>query len=293
MAEVKNSNYMGLGNIVNPLNMKGEIMNELDDLNGSIVAPSDYSDIQEELFGNSESASDSGSVSIETKDDYVADGSEDNSDEESDDNSDPGSDEESDSSEVIFNDPTKGVKGVVNLDDKPVKGGLSKPHLEILNDIETKKADLLKYGLPVPHYKPSKIKRDHRQASEVLKIMTDLIDDNKGADSLMSLLNFALKVLCAIFNGRHELAGYKLDLSGYNVTVISDLKEMRDDTVQFTKYVRSKVGKDAMKVLQLIKIFIINAGVTIWNNNSGANSMEAFGDELEDDEYDEDGEEEE
>ncbi len=117
--------------------------------------------------------------------------------------------------------------------------------------------------------------------------MSDLLDDNNGADNLMSSLNFALKILCKILNGRHELMGIKLDLSGYNVAVIQDLKDMRSETVAMASYIRKKVGKDVMKLFLFIKIFIINAGTTIWNNNSAPNTTEAFGDDFDEEEEEE------
>lgn len=298
MAEVKNSNYMGLGNVVNTLNMKTEASGLLEDIDGSIAAPSDYSELQADLFGNSSNSSDDSDNSLSTvsskavKIKKTPDKEIDEEEEDEEEESYESYEEESESSDIEFNDPVAGVKGVVNLEGGK-SSSMSKSHVEILDEIRTKQDDLMKYGIPVPKYKQSKIKRDPRMAAEVLKIMTNLLDDNKGADSLMSLMGFALKLVCTIFNGRHELAGFKLDLRGYNVAVISDLKEMRDDTIQFTKFVRKKIGKDAMKVLQLIKIFGINAAVTIWNNNSATNTVEAFGDELDEDEYDEDDDEEE
>lgn len=300
-AEIKNSNFAGLADIINPLNAKNDGQGGFDDLEGSIDAPSDYTALNEALFGESESSSISsdesssvsknkGKVKIKQEESAIESESDSGSEAESEE------DEEEESS-ISFNDPvTSGVKGVVNLNvpTKSEKSSTAKNHVEILNKIEENKENLIKRGIPVPHHKVSKVKKDYKYAAEVNKVLSDLLDDNAGADNLISGLNFLLKIVCAIFNGRHELAGYKLDLRGYNVAVISDLKDMRSDTVEFSSYLRKKIGKDAMKLLIFFKIFVINAGTTIYNNNATPNTTEAFGDDSDEEEdFDEEEEEEE
>ena len=145
---------------------------------------------------------------------------------------------------------------------------------------------MITQGIPVPHYNPKKAKKSLSYAKEALKVLSDNLEDNKCSDDIVSMLNFALKILCTIFNGRHEIAGYRIDLSGYNVAVIQDLKEMREETIELSSYIRKNIGKRVMKILRFIKIFIINAGVTIWNNNAKINSPD-FGDDDDDDDDEE------
>ena len=303
MAEAKNSNFSNLTEVINTNNAKADAQNIFDDIEGSIDTPSDYTMLNEELFGESSVSSDEDSTSMSSTKTRgkvkIKQQKQSDIEEESESDDYEGSEEEenesSSESSMNFNDPvTSGVKGIVNLNvpSKSAKSTVEKNHVELMNKIEENKESLIRRGIPVPHHKTSKVKKDFKYATEVNKALSDLLDDNVGADNLVSSLNFVLKIICAIFNGRHELAGYKLDLRGYNVAVISDLKDMRSDTVALSSYIRKKIGKDAMKLFLFIKIFIVNAGTTIWNNNSTPNTTEAFGDDS-DEEDEEDFEEEE
>ncbi len=132
MAEVKNFNFSGLAGVINTANAKADSQNLLDDLEGSIDAPSDYTMLNEELFGESESDS-SGSGSISSMKSRKDERDDDEDDEDEDDE-----DDEDDSTSIEFNDPvTSGVKGVVNLG-MTKSESIGKNHLEMLNNIDKK-----------------------------------------------------------------------------------------------------------------------------------------------------------
>jgi hypothetical protein len=281
MANVKNSNLMGLRDVINNDNVRQDKIQDIENVDASIAPPSEYTELAGELFGSSDDESSSGS------DESISFSKKSKTESKSESESESGSGDESsgyESDETIeFNDPVvSGMKGVVKLGSSDKKE--LNAHLEIINEIEKKKTSMISQGIPVPHYNPKKVKKSLSQAKEVLKMMSDNLEDNKSADDIISTVNFVLKIVCAIFNGRHEVAGYRLDLSGYHVAVTQDLKEMREETLEMSAYVRKNIGKRALKIMRFIKIFGVNAGVTIWNNNARINSTD-FGDDS-DEEYD-------
>lgn len=310
-AEIRDSNLLGLTDIINRDNIQQEQLNAIEDLDGSVGYPSHYDDFRSLLRYNSgEDESDSESseydsaesqVSTKTKADKAQEYDSEEYDEESDYDSssksdrDRGRDESesgSSSSDIgPLKDPFPGkIKGVVNLtpsDKGKTSGGKEKEaHAKILSEIDTMKSVLIKRGIPVPNYKPKDVKRKKSHAEEILGVLKNLDSDNKTADDMTHLLRFVLNILCKTLNGRHELFGYKMDLRGYKTLVMSDMKDVREDTVQFASYVRKKLGISTMKIFLIFRIFILNAALTIVKNNESDNNVDIFDDEQE--EYSED-----
>jgi len=298
-AEITNSNMLGLADIINKDNIQQDKLNAIDDIAASVVPPSDYSEFKSLLFSSSGGGESSYESDITSSDDrpVVKGKARTPVDEATESESyyseeDEGSYTKSDSAgsysssiDIDIKDPlnTKNIKGVVNLTpsaNSKVSGGKDKEaHSKMLNEIDSLRSVLSKRGIPMPHYKPKDIKRNRNYAKEILNLMKNLESDNKTADDMTHVLRFALNILCKTFNGRHELFGYKIDLRGYKTLVMSDIKDIREDTVEFASFVRKKLGVSTMKIFLIFRIFILNAGITIIKNNDSGNTVDVFDDE--------------
>jgi hypothetical protein len=298
MAEIKDSRLMGIGNVVNTENIKPEMIQELDNISGSIVAPSEYSGYKNKLWDNSSVSSGTSEESSsikKTKNTPVISSEESGSGSGSydSDDSDDSDQSTSDSSEIIFNQPFE-PKGIVNLDNKVVvKRENEKNHTKLLAEIFDLKEKLKNMKIPVPHFNEKKIKKDFKCAVEVKDTLESIDSNNKTAEVITNTLSFVLKGLCKYFNGRHEIFGYRLDMRGYNISVMSDLKDCRKDTVVLAGNINKFFGKKTAKLFLLFKIFILNACVTLVHNNNDVSTEERFIDSDVEDSDDEEEEEEE
>lgn len=309
-AKIKDSNMMGLADIINTDNARPDKMGAIDDIDNSVIPPSEYDVFKDILHGDlSEDSEESDDDSVMTKVSNAKSESQSRSqseieeeEEEEDSYTESGSryDTQSESSSISDHIKLKDVSGVVNLNTdnkkKEAKNDKDKKaHSEMLTEIETMRGVLKKRGIPIPNYRPKDIKRHKSYAKEILDSMKHLDNDNKTADTMIHLLRFILTILCKTFDGKHELFNYKIDLRGYKTLVMSDIKDMREETVDFASYVRRKIGISTTKAFMFFRIFILNAGLTIIKNNGDGNSNVDMFDEENDDEYtdDDDSEEEE
>lgn len=303
-AEITNSNMLGLADIINKDNIQQDKIGALDDLNGSVIPPSEYEDFKSLLFpssdgSNSETEEDYSDDSIKTKvggdktkvtkyDDDSGTYDEEDEEEEYDEQ---GSSDSSSMDIDIKNPSAKNIKGIVKLEPSTKGGAVAKTkvvkdtHSKILAEIGDMREILIKNGINIPNYKQKEIKRNKNYAKEILDVLKNLDNDNKTADDMTHLLRFVLNILCKTLNGRHEVFGYKLDLRGYKTLVMSDIKDIREDTVEFASFVRKKLGISTTKFFRIFKIFILNAGITIIRNNDSGNNVDVFDeDEYSDDE---------
>lgn len=293
MAEIKDSRLMGIGNVVNTENIKPDMLQELDNISGSIVAPSEYSNYKDKLWDNSSVSSGESSTSSSKKKTKNIPSSESESGSDSEDSEEDSEQSTSDSSEIIFNQPFE-PKGIVNLDNKTtVKRESEKNHTKLLAEIFDLREKLKMLKIPVPHYNEKSIKKDYKRAVEVKDTLESIDSNNKTAEVITNTLSFVLKGLCKYFNGRHEVFGYRLDMRGYNYSVMSDLKDCRKDTVVLAGNINKFFGKKTAKLFLLFKIFILNACVTLVHNNNDVSTEEPFVDSDVEDSEDSDEEEEE
>lgn len=293
MSGIKDSNVLGLETIVNKEAINNDQMAEVRSLDASVNRFSEYEYYAKQLFGDdsdvetadipesdgSKSVSVSGSVSGDERTpsrSYSRDLS-----------------EESDS--IDIKDPllVTSTKGVVDLETKN-KSKIADDHTTILNDIKVQLDRLKEKGLldKVPKYKERDIVKSKTYAAEIRGMLKNMADDNTTADSLESMLGFVLGILCKTLHGQHSLFNYKIDLRGYKVLVMSDLKDVREDTVEMVSKARKKIGRFPMKLFLLLKIFVINLGITIVNNNS-TNEDHEYDDFSDSDDYETDEEEDE
>lgn len=308
-AKVRDSNMMELGGIINTDNIRPDKMAAVDELDASIVPPSEYDLFKDILHGDdsegSEESEETGESDYASKSDtsvvtkggdkkksrsYEEEYEEEEEEEEEEYEDETGMSSSSDISEHI---KLKDVSGVVNLNVENKKKDAKndkdkKAHSEMLTEIETMRGVLKKRGIPIPNYRPKDIKRHKSYAKEILDSMKHLDNDNKTADTLIHLLRFVLTVLCKTFDGKHEIFNYKIDLRGYKTLVMSDIKDMREETVDFASYVRRKIGISTTKAFMIFRIFILNAGLTIIKNNADGNGTVDMFDEDNDDEYSDD-----
>lgn len=302
MADIKDSNALELKTVINPDAIQQDKLGALDDLDASLAPPSEYKKYNRKVFGDDGSnntLSDTGES--ESMQFFGKDSGEDqgnsgsNPTGSSDDSGDSGdSDGSDDSSSVGGAIIMKKVKGIVNLNEKskPTENIINDGHAEILNEINNLVEKLTLKKIKFPKFKQRDIVKHKSKAAEIRSVLSNLHDDNNIADSFESGLRLLLNILCKTFNGRHTIFDYKIDLKGYNILVMSDLKEIRPDIVSMTGSVRKKIGKLPLKFFLLLKIFIFNLGSTVYSNNQN-NEDHVFDDDFDDDEDDDDDDEEE
>lgn len=262
MSGIKDSNVLGLETIVNKEAINNDQLAEIKSLDASVNRPSEYEFYAKQLFGDDSDAETVDIPESESESRSSTDGESVKS----------YSRELSEDSESIeIRDPllVTGSKGMVDLDTKN-KSKITDDHTTILNDIKVQLDRLKDKNLmnKVPKYKERDIVKNKTYASEIRNMLKNMADDHTTADSLESMLSFVLGILCKTFHGQHSLFGYKIDLRGYKVLVMSDLKDVKEDTVEMVSKVRKKVGRLPMKLFLLLKIFAINLGITIVNNNT-------------------------
>lgn len=296
MAGIKDSNAIGLTDIINREAVRADKMADLESLDISVIPPSDYKEINKLLFD------DDGSTitarSEESSEHYVSEsGSVTGDDEVSESLSESRS--HSESSEIDIKDPllvSAAVKGMVDLsktiDDKKI----SETHSAVIDEIKQLEEIIAKRKIPVPNYKERDIRKSKKYAIEVRDMLKGRCDDDKAADSIESVLKFILNILCKTLNGKREILGTRINLTGYNIAVMHDMKELREDVVDVAKVVRKKVGRVPMKIFLLLKVFVLNLGAVIIANNEyndnhyfedNFSDSEDEVDESEDDEEDE------
>ena len=293
MSGIKDSNVLGLETIINKEAINNDQMAEVRSLDASVNRFSEYDYYAKQLFGDDSDAetadipeSNVGSVSASDAGSSLDDRTPSKSYSHE-------SSEESDSIEI--KDPLlmTSVKGVVDLESKD-KRKIADDHITILNDIKVQLDRIKEKGLSdkVPKYKERDIIKSKSHAAEIRNMLKNMVDDNTTADSLESMLGFVLGILCKTLHGQHSLFNYKIDLRGYKVLVMSDLKDVREDTVEMVSKVRKKVGRFPMKMFLWLKIFLINLGITIVSNNS-TNEDHEYDDFSDSDDYETEEEEEE
>lgn len=290
----KDSNLIGIETIINTDNLKGNL-NEISKIEGSIAAPSEYTALHDELFGDDNSIAETYiSSKLETSyastNDYGSD-EEDNSDDLSD------SEQSIKRKKIVVNTSKKQFHNVVDID-TPVVEVKDKTHIQLVEKIDVYEKNLKDRKIPVPHYKKDRIKKDLSYANEVMKLLRNASDDNTFALSISSFIDLALKILCSFFDGRHQILGFKIDLTGYDNAVRSDFNTMYSDSVEFAGVFRRKFGRKGMVGFSIFKTFGVNLGLTLYKNNSGFNnpnilSSNNFADEdVEEEEYEEEEDEE-
>lgn len=160
-------------------------------------------------------------------------------------------------------------KGLVDLEKKSSRKKKSdEDHAEVINEINTLAEKLKDKGTSHPKYKDRDIMKNKSYAIEIRDVLKNLSDDTVTADSMESALRFILNVMCKTFVGKHELFGYNIDLRGYNTLVMSEIKELRSDTVELAGKVRKSLGRIPVKLFLYFKIFVINFAATIMANNT-------------------------
>jgi hypothetical protein len=268
MADIsKNSNVFGLDAVINHENLAGNI-DELRNVDMSVATRSIVSNM-DDIFSE-------GTVDRQTFTSGYSYGSG-SEDEEG------GDDDESlseDSLEmglgrkkIIINPNKKDFQNVIDITPAPKQSSdLNETHLEMLESINKYVGALEKRKVPVPNYDKKKIKRDIKYAGETVRVLRNASDDNSFALSISSFIDLMLKMLCSFFDGRHEILGFKIDLTGYDTAVRADFSTMYSDTVEFATVFRRKFGRKGMVGFNIFKTFGVNLGLTLYKNNSGLNN---------------------
>lgn len=268
MAGVKDSNVIGLSDIVNREAVRADKIGDLESLDISIAPPSDYKEINKMLFDDDLS-------SITPRSEESSEHLESESAEEVSGSGSYGPDIEesysrSESSEIDIKDPllvSAAVKGVVDLGKPESDKKISETHSAVIDEIKRLEDIVTKRKISTPNYKERDIRKSKRYAIEIRDMLKGLCDDDKAADSIESALKFVLNILCKTLNGKREILGTKIDLTGYNIAVMHDMKELREDVVDVASVIRKKVGRVPIKIFVLLKVFVLNLGATIVANN--------------------------
>ena len=288
MSGIKDSNVIGLSEIVNREAIRPDKMGDLESLDASIVPPSEYKEISKMLFKDDLSSI---TPRSEESDHYETEPS--GSESESGESYEGGieiSESRSESSDIDIKDPllvSAAVKGVVDFSKTNDDKKISETHSAVIEEIKRLEEVTIKRKISIPNYKERDIRKSKKYAIEIRDMLKGRCDDNKAADSIESAMKFALNILCKTLNGKREILGTKIDLTGYNIAVMHDMKELREDVVDVASSIRKKVGYVPLKIFILLKVFVLNLGATIIANNE-YNEKHYFEENFSDEEDEED-----
>lgn len=292
MENFGDSNIIGLDEIINKDNFDGDI-NDIKKIDKSILAPTEYTYFEKDLFGESDTTS-SIEVSREKKkkkkksesnekfSSLISESKNETSEESQSDESDADSSCDSDiTSESIkkfnFNTIKKtGTKNFVSLNNtKDLKKDKSVDnHAQILNSILSYKERFKEKKIPIPHFNEKRTQKNIKYAQEIKEMLQNSMDDNRFALVTSSIIDVCLKFLCGFFNEKRvKIKGFNFDLTGYDLMVKREIGEFYSDFMDVGDNIRKKYGRTPIKILTLIKILFINGGFVLYKNNTSANNM--------------------
>lgn len=290
MKQVQSGAFAGIGNVINQDNINGKIE---DIENGSFVlgAPTEFTTIKKKLMKAEKSGSDLSDISTMSGSDNsifsdnknklfgkkkisIKDLSEEEDEEEEEDSYESEEEESGDYSdtdmEEEFYDPID-IKG--GKSSKPNQNKNTKEHLELIDVIEQKRKNLLDKGIVLPRIDTKKVEKNPVYANEICEVLSNLDEDHKNTDTIITCIKAVLKFMCDLFKkSKLTFLGYKIDITGYDRLVIADLMDNKGDIIDFTGYTRRKLGKLFFRLLRYFKMIFINAAVCIHNNNKNTNS---------------------
>lgn len=294
---IKDANIFGINDYINSDNvLVPDAYNEIDP---SIAPPSEFTNINEKLFGKSKKSSKSSvytesevsaskATSADTSDassqaESGDSGETNDSDNSGDSNSNASSDsnasgdsdssdEDSSSIHILGKLNTEKLsknKLVKNISKQENNKKAKAENLEnLLAEIEKYKTLLKNNDTIVPNYKRSKAKRDKDYAYSVLEMLKDTKSDNSAVASLEGALIMGINLITSVIGKDRMFMGHKLDLTGYSDAVFRDMPEIHEDNLAMVGSIRKKVGRGFSSVFVYFRVFIVNLIFTIMKNNN-------------------------